>query len=64
MDIMQSTIARFKLTAYAPDLVVNVPRNVCTFYEFHRARELIGVGGSCAERALGGLNGLGKAGKD
>ncbi len=57
MDIMQSTIARFKLTAYAPDLVVNVPRNVSTFYEFHRARELIRIGSACAERALGGVVG-------
>lgn len=64
MDIMQSTIARFKLTAYAPDLVVNVPRNVCTFYEFHRARELIGVGRSCAQQALGGLSGQEDAGGD
>jgi NTE family protein len=56
MDIMQGTIARFKLTAYAPDIVVSVPRNVCTFYEFHRARELIDVGESCAEQALGRLN--------
>jgi len=64
MDIMQSTIARFKLTAYAPDLVVNVPRNVSTFYEFHRARELIGVGRSCAEQALRGLDGSNGSGRD
>lgn len=56
MDIMQGSIARYKLTAYAPDLMVNVPRNVCTFYEFHRARELIGIGGTCAQQALGRLN--------
>lgn len=43
-DIMQNTIARLKLAAYAPDIVIDIPRNVCSFYEFHRARELIEIG--------------------
>lgn len=49
MDTMQNTIARFRLAAYSPDVVINIPRNVCTFYEFHRARELIAVGRHRAE---------------
>jgi NTE family protein len=52
LDIMQTTIARFKLAANYPDVVIDIPRNVCFFYEFHRARELIEVGRHKAEEAL------------
>ena len=52
LDIMQTTIARFKLAANSPDVVIDIPRNVCFFYEFHRAPELIEVGRRKAEEAL------------
>ncbi|MFO7811720.1 MAG: patatin-like phospholipase family protein [Pelovirga sp.] len=44
LDAMQSTIARLKLAAYTPDIVIEIPKNVCTIYEFERARELIEIG--------------------
>lgn len=44
IDAMQNTIARFKLAAYAPDVVINIPSNSCAFYEFYRADELIDLG--------------------
>jgi NTE family protein len=44
MDAMQDTIARLKLAAYSPDVVVEIPRNACGFFEFWRAEELIGLG--------------------
>jgi predicted acylesterase/phospholipase RssA len=40
IDIMQGSIARLKLAAYAPDKVIDIPRQACTFFEFHRAEEL------------------------
>ena len=52
MDIMQTTITRFNLAAYSPDVIVDIPRNVCLFYEFHRAIELITIGRRKAEEAL------------
>jgi NTE family protein len=33
-----------KLAAYAPWLIVDVPRNLCSFFEFDRAAELIDFG--------------------
>ena len=51
-ETMQATIARLKLAAYSPDVVVNVPRDSCLFYEFERARELIEIGRSCARAVL------------
>ncbi len=52
MDTMQSTIARQRLAAYSPDAIVEIPRNVCAFHEFHRAGELIAVGHQMAHTAL------------
>jgi NTE family protein len=44
LDAVQETVTRFKLAAQPPDLVIAIPRNVCAFYEFHRAEELIEFG--------------------
>jgi NTE family protein len=52
IDTMQNTIARLKMAAYSPDVVVKIPRNACTFLEFYRAQELIDLGRREAERVL------------
>ncbi len=44
IDVMQGSIARLKLAAYAPDLTINIPRNAATFFEFHRAEEMAELG--------------------
>jgi NTE family protein len=43
-ETMQNAIAGLKLAAYSPDVVINVPRDLCEAHEFHRARELIEKG--------------------
>ena len=52
IDAMQSTISRLKLATYSPDLLIEIPKNACTIYEFDRARELIEIGRCEAEEAL------------
>lgn len=52
LDAMQSTIARLKLAAYTPDIVIEIPKNVCSIYEFERARELIEIGRQETEAVL------------
>lgn len=52
LDAVQETITRFKLAAQPPDLIIPIPRNVCAFYEFHRADELIEIGRARARAAL------------
>lgn len=52
MEGMQATITRMKLAAYAPDLVIHVPRNLATFFEFHRAAELVEFGYQRTRRVL------------
>ncbi len=44
IDVMQSTITGFKLAAYKPDILIEIPKEVCSIYEFERAEELIEVG--------------------
>jgi NTE family protein len=52
MDTMQNTIARLKLAAYSPDVIVEIPRNACHYHEFWRGRELIRLGRERAAAAL------------
>ena len=43
-DAMQSTIARQKLAAYPPDIVIEIARNACGTFDFDRAAEIIELG--------------------
>lgn len=52
MDLMQANLSRLRLAAYEPDLLIRMPRNVATVYEFYRATELIEMGRQQARRAL------------
>ena len=52
LDVVQETITRFKLAAQPPDLLIRIPRNVCAFYEFHRAEEVIELGRQRTREAL------------
>jgi NTE family protein len=52
MQTMQDTIARLRVSAYSPDVMVEVPRNACGFFEFWRAEELIALGRERAAQAF------------
>lgn len=52
MDLMQANLSRLRLAAYQPDLLVQLPRNVSSAYEFYRARELIELGREKTRAAL------------
>lgn len=51
-DAMQSTIARQKLAAYPPDIVIEIARNACGTLEFDRAAQMIELGRSKAREKL------------
>lgn len=51
-DAMQSTIARQKLAAYPPDLIIEIPRDAARTFEIDRAAEMIEIGRTAAEGAL------------
>jgi NTE family protein len=49
---MQNTIARQKLAAYPPDMVIDIARNACRSLEYDRASEMIDLGYKKAEEYL------------
>lgn len=55
LDTMQGQLARLQLAMDPPDLLIKVPHDVCMFYEFWRARELIDIGREATGKALDAL---------
>lgn len=55
-ETMQGAIARLKLAAYSPNVVINIPRDACNFYEFYRAKELIELGRERADEVLANVD--------
>ncbi|MEH6565426.1 MAG: patatin-like phospholipase family protein [Halopseudomonas sp.] len=51
-EAMQSSLAQYKIAGYPPDVVINVPRRLCRFFEFYRAPELIELGRMVASDTL------------
>ncbi|MEO0437364.1 MAG: patatin-like phospholipase family protein [Pseudomonadota bacterium] len=55
-NTMQDTIARHQLAGNPPDILIDIPCNICESHEFHRADELIRAGEYWARRALADQN--------
>jgi len=51
-DVMQSSLAQYKIAGYPPNVLVNIPKRACRFYEFYKAPELIALGRIVAHDAL------------
>ncbi|MBR9974952.1 MAG: patatin-like phospholipase family protein [Bacteroidetes bacterium] len=51
-EAMQNTIARHKLAAFPPDILVEIPRNACRTIDYDRAAELIALGYDAARKTL------------
>ena len=53
-DTMQATIARYRLASYPPDILIDIPDNICETHEFYKASQLIAAGrfwvGACLDR--------------
>jgi NTE family protein len=43
-EVMQTSLAQYKIAGYPPDILINVPRHACRFFEFYKAPELIMLG--------------------
>ncbi|WP_415905544.1 patatin-like phospholipase family protein [Neptuniibacter sp. QD48_55] len=44
VEVMQASLAEYKIAGYPPDLLVRIPKDLCSFYEFHRATETVEYG--------------------
>jgi NTE family protein len=51
-ETMQTSLAQYKIAGYPPDILINVPRRACRFFEFYKAPELIMLGQQIARDTL------------
>lgn len=51
-DHMQNKLIDLSLEAYPPDLLVNIPRNICGIFDFYKAREVIQSGHDAYDQAV------------
>ncbi len=51
-ETMQTSLAQYKIAGYPPDVLINVPKRVCRFFDFHKAPELIQLGRQIASDTL------------
>ena len=51
-EVMQTSLAQYKIAGYPPDVLINVPKRVCRFFEFYKAAELIALGREIARDTL------------
>jgi len=51
-DAMQGVLARQKLAAHPPDVLIEIPRNACGILDFDQAEEMIDLGYKRARKSL------------
>jgi NTE family protein len=44
IETMQEIISRHQLASHRPDIMIEIPSDICDFYDFHKANELIEYG--------------------
>lgn len=57
-EVMQTSLAQYKIAGYPPDVLINVPKRVCRFFEFYKAPELIALGREIARDTLDNHEGV------
>lgn len=54
-DTMQRTLTRYRLAAYPPDHLIEISKDICGTYDFHKAYEVIEAGRVAAREFLARL---------
>lgn len=52
IETMQEVISRHQLASHRPDIMIDVPVDICDFYDFHKAKELIIYGKKITKEIL------------
>jgi len=55
VEVMQGSLSQYKIAGYPPDLVIPIKHDLCHFFEFYRAEEVIEVGRNTAREYLEGF---------
>ncbi len=56
IDIMQNAIRECRMAGNQTDIIIPIPNNICGFYEFNRAEEMIEYGQNAAREYLSALD--------
>lgn len=51
-ETMQQSLTHYKIAGYPPDVLIEVPAEVCNFYDFHKAAQIIELGRRLTVTAL------------
>ncbi len=51
-DTMQNGLTRYRLGGYPPDILIEISKDVCNTYDFHKAAEVIEAGRVAAQEQL------------
>ncbi len=51
-NTMQDTLTRYQIAGTPPDILIEIPTNICNSQDFHRANELIPAGEFWAKKAI------------
>lgn len=51
-DMMQENVTKQSIATEHPDVLIEIPRNLCSTFEFHRSKELVAFGRERAAEAL------------
>ncbi len=51
-ETMQASLTKYKIAGYPPDVIFDVPKRLCRFFEYQRAPELIELGRMVASDTL------------
>lgn len=52
IDTMQRSLTQYRLGGYAPDYLIEIPKNSCAVFDFHQAEKMIALGHRAAESLL------------
>jgi len=52
VEVMQGSLTQYKVAGYPPDLIIPINKDVCGFFDFHRASEVIDEGRQAARECL------------
>jgi len=50
--VMMSQLSKNAIITYKPDVVINIPYNICGFFDYHKTKELIEIGTHKTKEAL------------
>jgi len=51
-DTMQRSLTQYRIGGYPPDVLIELPKNICSTFDFHKAEMLIEEGRKAAESVL------------